>query len=288
MVRDRTQPWRFVALSLPLAMHGLGALVARQHASMHPRRFALGAIVAVIAAAVVQWRGARPGARVAWAAVALTLLTLAMRDRDGVRRWIALGPLALHASSACAPWVLAALSASRSPVAGPVSMRAMLPLLVLQCVHLAQPDAAQSTAVTVAALVIAALQPQPVRTREKIATALALAALVALTVATWTRRDPLEAVAEVEQIVAVAMRSGWALAGLTISSAALWIGVLSFRRDALALGLAAYAASAMIVAVITERFPVPLLGAGAGPMLGAYAMIALLRAPSDARDRIAR
>lgn len=275
MVRARSQRWWLgVALALPLTCHGLGALVAWR-ASLQPLRFITGAVAAVIAAALVAARPLRASVRGAWVAVAMAVVTLAMPDRAGVRRWIALGPLALHASSLCAPVVLAALRAPGSRAL------ALLALLGLQCVHLAQPDAAQSTAVSLAALVIAALDRWSAVER-----ALTLLALATLTGLTWTRHDPLGAVPEVEQIVAYSWRAGLALASVVLGAIALWIGALSFRRDALALGLASYAASAAVVAVVTERFPVPLVGAGAGPVLGAYAMIALLRAP--ARDRAAR
>lgn len=268
-----------MALSLPLASHGLGALVA-QRASLAPQRFVPGAMVAVIAAVIVATRPLHASPRRAWAALALALLTLAMPDREGVRRWLALGPIALHASSACAPWVLAGLAAARARRSRWLALGA---LLGLQCAHLAQPDAAQSTAVSLGALVIVALDRY--RALERGLMGLSLAALTALT---WTRRDPLGAVPEVEQIVAYAFRAGPVLAAGALASIALWLSALSFRRDALALGLAAYAAGAAVVAVSTERFPVALLGAGAGPMLGAYGMIALLRAPSGAHDGATR
>ena len=264
--------WIALALALPLASHGLGARVA-QCASLQPLRFVPGAIAAVIAAVFVAARPLRASVGRAWVALALALLTLAMPDREGVRRWLALGPIALHVSSVCAPVVLAGLAAVRAQGSRWLAIGA---LLGLQCVHLAQPDAAQSTAVSLAALVIAALDRWS--SRERALTSLSLAALTALT---WARRDPLGAVPEVEQIVAYAWRAGPLWASGTLASVALWIGALAFRRDALALGFAAYAAGAVVVAVSTERFPVLLVGAGAGPVLGAYVMIALLRAPRE-------
>jgi hypothetical protein len=105
---------------------------------------------------------------------------------------------------------------------------------------------------------------------------------VGLAVASWLRPDPLEAVAEVEEIVSLAHAVSLVLAGLAvllIAGAASAPAVITRGALAQAAGLALSAY--MLVAVATTvagAFPMPLLGVGMSPILGFWLGVGLLAA----------
>jgi hypothetical protein len=197
-------------------------------------------------------RRVRAEALAAWMpalAAAAICATLLAPDLEGVRRWIALGPLRVNVSAALAPWLLLGHDAPRSAVRG----RAAAAVLVAQVAHLAQPDAGQATALAVGIAL---------STRER-----ALSAGVALlAAATWLRPDPLAPVAHVERVLALAAAQG----APSVAAAALAVAALLVPLRARP-AAAAYLLAALIVPLV-GHFPVPVLGAGAGPVLGWYAL----------------
>lgn len=265
----------------PVVLQATGALIAQQCA---PRtsssRYVVSVATAVVLACVVlvvivchqdverrvrSWFRAGIAPWIATAAIASTLLGA---EREGVHRWLAAGPVSLHVSSVLSPWIIAMVFDAVSVRGWRWSSVALC--VGLQCVHLAQPDLAQSIAVSLAVCVLAAAVNGPTVVR-----ALLVSAMLSLSVLTSVRRDPLGAVAEVELILrhASSLAPWWLVAA--ISLIALWIALIARgpqRASTLSLALAAYATSVVAVGAITERFPVAYVGAGAGHVIGAYVL----------------
>lgn len=220
--------------------------------------------------------------------VGLVGSTLLAADIDGVNRWHLVGPLRLHCSALLTPLliVVAAGAVRARPIAAAVMLTAC------QLVHLAQPDAGQATALGAAgAWVLLRGTPSPVARSLGIASAAASAMV-------WLRPDPLPPAPFVEDIVAVAFRVTplvgvlsllsllpLALAPLTIAPAQPADPTVNKART----GLALYLAGTIVVPFFGE-FPVPLLGFGPSPVVGAFLGLAALeilarRAPvvTDAR-----
>lgn len=108
--------------------------------------------------------------------------------------------------------------------------------------------------------------------------ALALAALVACCVWAWSKPDPLEPVPYVEGVLTLAAQAGWIALSAAIVSAAIpvlslvWLGMRNSQH-------ALFAVAAYYVCIIgfaaTQITPMPLLGFGAGPIIGYFMMVFL-------------
>lgn len=234
-----------------------------------------------VAVAAARFRAPADGAFVAAlvgvAAVASTLLDTGI---SGVTRWHELGPLRLHPSALLAPSLLvfAAVHASTRPG------RAHVVMALLQVVHVLQPDAGQATALGAAAVVVTlGGPPGPERTGGALAYGLSIAAA-------WLRPDPLPPAPFVEDIV---WRAFWLAPAVGVLAV---LSLLAFTAAPLASGgkaslpaavlaqraLAAYFAGSLLAAAVGE-FPVPLLGLGPSPTVGAFLGLgALRRLRSDA------
>lgn len=203
-------------------------------------------------------------------AIAATIATLASPGLQDVHRWLALGSLRLHASALVMPALLVCVAGSPPP-------RQLL-LLVMQAVHLAQPDAGQATAVAAASVVIAARGPE--RTIPRVCAALSVAAAVA----TWLRADPLPPAPFVEDIVGRAFGIAPWVGCLALASVAAPLAAFRVERGddvspttkAAAGALTAYFTATLLVTIV-GRFPVPLLGFGISPIVGAFLGLAALR-----------
>lgn len=265
-------------LLAPLPAIALGASVAAS-AGVPPVAFlpnlaaaALGALGCVLLARRPLLRGP------AWipaAAVWLLALTLLAPGLDGVHRWLPLGPVPLHASSVAAPFLLAA-QLSRHWLARLVPVAALLVLL-------AQPDAGQATALALGSVAVSVRGEG-----RRLARAGLCVLILGLAAATWLRADPLQAIAHVERIVelVVAAGPGWTAAAMGAAAlifAPLLRGIASPSPPAVtrALAFTLYLAAAVAV-TFAGNFPVPILGAGAAPVLGWYAMVGLLGASGSA------
>ncbi len=204
----------------------------------------------------------------AFAAVASTLLSTGI---DGVQRWHQLGPLRVHPSTLLAPLVLVvgAGRVLRGRVAAHVS------LLGLQGVHFLQPDAGQATALACGAIAFVLVDRQH---RQR--TLLVLTYLISAA-ATWARFDPLPPAAFVEDIVVRSFALAPALGVVALVSLLLLVtspllAEQTPRSRPAAIALSAYLVAATLVVCVGE-YPVPLLGFGTSPTLGAFLALAALR-----------
>lgn len=211
----------------------------------------------------------------AFAAIVSTLLSPGI---DGVRRWLELGRLLVHPSALLAPVVLVLCAGRviRQRIAAHTS------LLGLQAVHFLQPDAGQASALACGAVAFVLLDSQQ---RHRVLLALTYVVTV---VAAWARFDPLPPVSFVEDIVvrsfALAPAFGViALASLMLLVASPLLAGRTLRSRPAAVAFSAYWAGAMLAAGMGE-FPVPLLGFGSSPTVGAFLGLAALRLlPGGAR-----
>lgn len=215
------------------------------------------------------------------AVLALTTIglaaTLLVPGQQGVHRWLDIGPLHINVAALLLPAGIVALAAVGIwSVAGLAAAAAMAALLVLQ------PDASQMTALAAAAAVLFLHAPAS-RGRGLLASAgAALLAGIA-----WTRPDPLEPVAQVEQIFSLgfalspllAVVAGLALAAASLAPVAVRAGV-SAREAGLA--LAAYFAVAAL-APLFGWYPVPLVGLGMSFIVGYWLALGFLCAPARGR-----
>lgn len=220
-----------------------------------------------------------PGAVVGIVLVASTLLVAGM---EGVRRWHDLGPVKLHLSALLAPMLLVfAASRMRSR---PLVAHAVL--ASLQVVHVLQPDAGQATAFGVAAMVCT------VALGTGASRAVWTGLYGASIVGAWLRPDPLGPAPFVEDIVGRAsvmsplagVLAAISLVALVAAPWALRRGEKRAERESWSIAtLGAYLAASVIVPVFGE-FPVPLLGFGLSPVLGAFAGLAALGRVLDSRE----
>jgi hypothetical protein len=198
--------------------------------------------------------------------VALLALTLVAPGDEGVHRWLAVGPVRLNVSAAVLPWIVVVLATAEGAARG----RALVLACAAQVIHVAQPDAAQATALACAAL--------PLVLRRQARATAGVAALLALAAIAWTRRDPLFPVDHVERVLVIAWARGplWT-AAVGAAALALFVPAMA-AANGLGAAAALYLAGAMSAACF-GHFPVPVLGAGAGPILGWFALtIGLARA----------
>jgi hypothetical protein len=144
----------------------------------------------------------------------------------------------------------------------------------------AQPDASQALALSIAAIVLF------LRYRLG-AAALIVAALALSLVTAWafSRPDPLEPVPHVEGVFALALARSLPLGIAVITSAVAMIAALiagSLRGPAWLMAVAAYCATLFICSV-AGLTPAPLIGFGAGPMLG-FGLLAAVAAWFETRS----
>ena len=273
-------------LALPVPAIALGVAVAAHHyVAMHafaPNVAAMvlgvgGTLLFMRRTAAVQRTMAAWGAMAACLLVALTLLSPGI---DGVHRWVRMGPIGLNASTVVSPLFLAAtlgwlLRARGLPIVAVAAMLAM---------HVAQPDAAQCTALGAACMVMVFSTPGLARWVRMVL----LAVTLVMVSAAWMRADPLTPVDHVEGIVRLAMSQGLGVAAAAwLALGLLFLPMLRALRQPkvemriLGLAFGLYLA-AQIAMTFAGNFPVPVMGAGAGPVLGWYAMLAALLAEPKA------
>jgi len=219
-------------------------------------------------------------------AVALLLLaaTLLFPGLEEVRRWLVVGSVRLNASTAVTPWLLLAvgvfLARARPVLAFSVAT-------VTQALHFAQPDAGQAIAFS------AGTSALFVATRS-VASGWRLAGVMVTCLGallTWLRPDPLSAVPHVERILHLASAQGlpWLLAALMavgwllvpLVHGSVWLHRARSESAPVAMALALYLGATFAVTEL-GNFPVPVLGAGAGPVLGWYFALAILRSTEAA------
>lgn len=248
-----------------LAIAGLGTPIR----SLHAASIALAAVTAVIGAVV--GRFAR-GRRSAFAIVALALIGLAgtlAEPASGPQRWVSFGFLGLYMAPLLLPALLVAIAALSRDGGGPAAAFAAI---VASALLALQPDASQLLALCVALAALVILR------RARGAWAWAMIAVPALaTVWAFLRPDPLEPVAHVEGVFALAFAHSLP-AGLAVAAAALaflaGLALLARRGPPWLLAVAVYYA-VLYACSLAGLTPAPLIGYGAGPVLGYGLLIAV-------------
>lgn len=207
-----------------------------------------------------------------WLAVAGLAATFFNPAQDGVHRWVDAGPLHVNVAMVVLPPAAVALAMATDRWTVWIAAIAALVLLV------AQPDASQATALAGVIALVAA-----VRLHNRSTRAAAIVGAGLLAILAWMRPDPLQPVAEVEEIVGMAFGLSPALGGLTLIGLIAFVAVpavLSRSDDRLRLAGAALSLCLALWAVtpMFGAFPVPLVGIGMSPILGAWLGVGLLAA----------
>lgn len=237
---------------------GLAALVGRYG---KPRSASAGAVVLTTAALIA---------------------TLFTEDVDGVHRWLDIGPLHINAAALLVPALIVGLAAIR--MTSPIGL---VLAFSTAAILLAQPDASQLLSFAIAASIL--LVRSGVAPGWK---TFGLLVAVVFAIAGWRRPDPLEPVAEVEQIFAMCLAVSpllASIAGLALAAAAL--APLSFSSSAShrardgAIALSAYFVSVSL-APFLGWFPVPLVGLGMSFPIGFWLGMGLLFVLARRPERI--
>lgn len=235
-------------------------------------------VIAIGLAAALWWwpRGSSDNWIMPLALIALVATLVIGPDIDGVRRWLAVGPLTLHIGMLVVPTL--AIGVAR---AGPRLAAATIGLAAF--VAALQPDLATAIAVLLVSLVCSIFSGGPLRWAATAAAAVALLWCLAFS-------QDLPPVRFVEHVVAdAAARSGWLagalLAVLLGTVAAPLVGWRSVGRAAQA-ACAACAASlaAYVLASLIGPYPTPMIGAGAAAILGWGLALGRLYAPVGTRQ----
>lgn len=257
-----------------LAAVGLGALICAlsdMPAALWGRNLA-----AWLVGALLAWGVAASPSRILpylpWAAAAALAATFLGADQGGVHRWIAAGPLTINVAMLALPAAVVGLAAAPS-----LNRWAWLAALLCLGLLVLQPDASQATAFGGAVAIIAGARADG----RKLKTALVLGCL-ALAAAAWLRPDPLAPVPEVEEIIELAAQRSLLLAGLAVAllAAVAAAPVAAARSSTPEVRLAATALGACLALwALTPAFgafPVPLVGIGLSPILGAWLGVGVL------------
>lgn len=260
---------------LSLAAVALGAAVGAASgvpASIWMRNPAAWGVGALAGAAIA--RLARPGA----ATLALCAAPLGLAASflgpglESVHRWIDLGPAHLNVAMLLSPAAVVALA-----VRAPQQRWPWLAMLIALALLAAQPDASQATALAAVVALIAAVTIRRAGVRIAL-----IATLVGLAALTWLRPDPLAPVAEVEGIIGLAFKLAPLCAGLALlllaGVAGAPVACTLNSPPALRLGGAALGLYLLVCAAMPflGAFPVPLVGMGMSPIIGAWLGVGLL------------
>lgn len=197
----------------------------------------------------------------------------------GVYRWISIAGLRLHASAIVAPLLLSCVAAAAAHNRmGAIAIGAIGTMIMAL-----QPDAAQAMSFAAACIVILA------GTKQHYKTLLGAVLLLAISLVSFVRPDPLSSVAHVEEIFTIVASKGPAPA--VMATVALILLPLPFfaawyrHRRRLALALGVYVAMT-VLAPFWGTFPVPVMGYGASPILGYFIALAVaLEKPSQGEER---
>ncbi len=208
------------------------------------------------------------------AALFLLIATLFHPGIEGVRRWISLGPLQLHAAFVALPVLIIVVGrmATRDALRS-ANWIVLCAVATTAGVLVLQPDGSLASAFALAVAVLL-FQRRPAFRSDWVAAGIVVGgAVLAL-----SRADPLDAVPHVEGIVSLAASAG--AAWLTAAILALVLLPIPFianaarrrdwRRESVA--LAAYF-GIVCIASLLQPYPVPVLGFGLSPVLGYFAAL---------------
>jgi hypothetical protein len=199
------------------------------------------------------------------AGIAATLLS--GFDLEGVRRWLPIGPIRLHAAMLLLPAIMVLLP--RLSGAGQIGI-----VTALAAIFAIQPDLGAALALAAAFLF------SRVGRGEHGVTAIGAAASIAAVAITSLRPDPLDPVAFVERVVPDAFATS-AMLGLLIGTTLLFACAAPLfvqPRNARATRSLAGVMAGFTLASTIGPYPVPLSGYGASSILGYALALAVLRA----------
>lgn len=207
-----------------------------------------------------------------WATPFALIITFLSPAQEGVHRWIDAGPLYINAAMLTLPSAAVALAVlvRDRPFAWIAAFASLLALVL-------QPDASQATTLAAVLVAIAAA----VATRPLLRAGVIVAA-VALATLAWFQRDPLQPVSEVEDIIELAfgmapMLAVAALAALVLTAISAEL-VTRYQREALR--IAGWALSVCFLGWVATTYfgayPVPWVGIGLSPIIGAWLGVGLL------------
>ena len=212
-----------------------------------------------------------------WLALILVLslfIPLLTSLQGGPERWLDLGSARLYVAPVVLPAVLFLLEALmlRAPGVAVATVSVASIALVLQ------PDAAQMSALAMAILVLLFATNSPLLLRLAL-----LAVLLTSGVAAWCIPDPLAPVPYVEGVFSVAYEVSPFVLAAALMCAAIPVIALVWAawvtRSSGMLAVAAYYAFLFALAPL-QITPVPLLGFGAGPILGYLFVAGLVLRPN--------
>lgn len=253
----------------------IGAFVCAQSdvsTALWLRNLAAWCVGAVVAVGLALRRRTEALYVAVWAAPLAVLATFFSPAQEGVHRWIDAGPLHINAAMLVLPAAAVALAAtSREHVWSWVLAFLTLALLVFQ------PDASQAT--SLAAVMVAIAVAEASRPLLRVAV---IVGATALATASWFQADPLQPVPEVEDILELASAIAPSLALAAIAAlllTAICADALT-RHQREASRTAAWALSVCLLAWIATTYfgayPVPWVGIGLSPIIGAWLGIGLL------------
>src|SRR5687767_744746 len=204
--------------------------------------------------------------------IVFTLLGIAvplLAEAPGPERWASLGPINLYMAPALLPSFLVACSVwiARGGRSQNFAFTAIVGASVLLA---AQPDASQALALLAGSAVAVARSPS----RSMSIVALTFAALA--TAWAFSQPDPLQPVAHVEGVFALALgHSLFAGAAVIASAAALVVGLhVNSSGGRTWLSVVAVYYAVLFACSVAGLTPAPLIGYGAGPLLGFGLMVA--------------
>lgn len=235
-------------------------------------------VLAICLACALAFGGAKLGRRTnarspAGLIIVLTPLGIALPllvDAPGPQRWISLGPINLYIAPALLPSFLVACSVCIAR-GGRSQYFALTAIVVASVLVAAQPDASQALALLAASAVAVARSPS--RSPVSIV-ALAVAAMA--TAWAFSQPDPLQPIAHVEGVFALALANSLFAGALVIASAAvLVVGLhVSSSGGRTWLSVVAVYYAVLFARSVAGLTPAPLIGYGAGPLLGFGLMVA--------------
>lgn len=205
-------------------------------------------------------------------ALFIIFLSLFSTGLDSVHRWIAIGPMFLNVSMPLTPLILYGIAYSEG-------VRPLILSMFISIIYILQPDAGQATAFSFAAAVIFLFNHR-LRQNIRIGGTVLVLSLAAFA---WKMPDPLLPVQHVERILHLAFNQGMFIFTIAIISISLLF--LPFvkpflekqKPSALLLPLS-FSTYFLMTFVVTElgNNPVPVIGAGAAPILGWFIMVSFL------------
>ncbi|HUS17783.1 MAG TPA: hypothetical protein VM536_22535 [Chloroflexia bacterium] len=242
--------------------------------------------VAVCLAFAIAWTGTRPIRRrgrpfPAGPIVGATLVALATPlfvEATGPSRWLSLGPISLYVAPVVLPTFLIACFAWLA-MRGRSEYAASAAVVVASLVLALQPDASQALALFVGTATVAA------RLRSKASIAAAAGSAVS-GVWAFSQPDTLQPLPYVEEVFALALRHSLPTGIAVVACAAfLVIGLhISASRGRKWLSGVATYYGVLFVCSTAGLTPAPLVGYGAGPLLGFGLLVAAASWLDETRD----